>query len=168
MAAVSTAIVAGMGLASAYSQSAALGIQSEYETQQAESNSKLLAIKEKEALNAGDKDAAKLKRQAASIQGSQRASLAASGVVVNYGSGQDVVDETGLFASNDAAKIKNNAFLEAWGYKTESQNITGKAKMGAIAAKGQQFATLLGGAGKSFEAFSGSAPQTSGGGYFSK
>lgn len=155
MAAATTAILAGVSLASAYSESQSLGLQADFEKKQAEANSQILDIKARNAVANGEKDASLLKKKAAAVKGDQRAALAASGVVVDFGSGQQAQDENDLFSSIDAEKIKNNAMLEAWGYEVEKSNTLFKAKMSGIAAQGKQANTLLTGGVSAAKAFGG-------------
>lgn len=155
MAAATTAILAGTALAGAYVQSQAIGLQNDLEKQQAKFNAKLLDVRSKQAIESGEIQATNLKKQAAATKGSQKAASAGSGVVTNFGSTQDVQNDTDLFSSINAEKIKNNAALEAWGYQVEKINVESKAKFSGLGAKNQQAATLLTGGAQILGAFKG-------------
>jgi hypothetical protein len=153
-----TAIMATAAASSAYSDSVSLGIQAAQEKKNAANNARIMEIRAKEAEQAGERGARELKDKANKIKGSQKAALAASGVVVDFGSGQELQDETELFASIDAERIKNNAMMEAWGYKTQGQNAMLQGEFNSMALKNKANATLLGGAAKAaaygFDGFS--------------
>lgn len=140
--------MAMMTMASAWSQSSAMGDQAIQEETVARINSKLLDKKAEDALERGKSSAADFRKKADGFKGSQLAALAQSGVDVNYGSALNARTETDLLSIEDEEKIKNNAALEAWGYKTESINAQLNGKYKAQALRNQGNATLLGGISK--------------------
>lgn len=55
------------------------------------------------------------------LVGEQRAALAGQGVVVDNGTGAVLVDQGQADAHADALTIRNNAYLEAWGFQTTAR-----------------------------------------------
>lgn len=62
----------------------------------------------------------KHQQKTALLVGQQKAAYGASGVDVNYGTPVEIMAETVLHGEDDAATIRYNAELEAWGLKTEA------------------------------------------------
>lgn len=122
---------AATAISSAYAESVSMGLQADAETKSAEINARILELKAARALELGDKAAKDLKTKANMIGGQQKAALAASGVVVDYGSADEIQEETELFSSLDAERIRNNATLEAFGYKFQGQNLQTQAEFNA-------------------------------------
>lgn len=156
-------VMAAATLSGAYADSVSLGLQADAEKKQAEINNKIMNLKAKQAAENGEVGAAKLKAQANKMQGSQRAALAASGVVVDYGTAADIQDETSLFSSIDAEKIKNNAMLEALGYKMQGANILMQGEFNSMALNNKAQNSLLTGAIKAgaygYQAYNGGTPK---------
>lgn len=141
-----------------YSTNQNLAMQSEFETMQAETNARILELKIGKAKEQGEKDAAEVKKRAGQLKGAQKVASAASGVVVDFGSAQELQSETDLLSSIDAERVKNNSMLEAWGYKIQQSNILGTARMNALVNKNKGIAALITGtlsaAGHAFDAYS--------------
>jgi hypothetical protein len=148
MAATTLAVIgASTALAGAYQDSIAMGIQADQEKLNAQQNAEILAIRAKEAAANSEKQAAQLKLKANQIKGAQKAALAASGVVVDYGSGAKIQEETELFAALDSENIKTNAYAEAWGFKFQAGQTLAQGNFNAMALKNKAKATLLTGVG---------------------
>lgn len=94
--------------------------QAEFEQAQNEFNAKISDLQSQDALERGDQEAISLMREATAIKGSQRASAAAQGVVVDQGSNLDLQNETQQMAAEDVNRIKMNAIRESFGYKTQA------------------------------------------------
>jgi len=143
---MASTVMAAATLSGAYADSVSLGLQADAEKKQAEINNKIMNMRAKQAQENGEREASQLKSQANKMQGSQRAALAASGVVVDYGTAADLQEETSLFSSLDAEKIKNNAMLEALGYKMQGANILMQGDFNAMAYNNKAQNSLLTGA----------------------
>jgi len=63
----------------------------------------------------------------AQIFGMQRANMAANGVDLGQGSAHDVLTSTELMGARDAAQLETNAMREAWGYKTQANDLEANA-----------------------------------------
>lgn len=144
--AAATAAFAVATMASAYSQSVAMGEQAKQEELIAENNARMAKIRVEETLKQGEVDAAAFRGKMARFKGSQKAALAASGVDVNFGSAQRIQEETEMLAAVDEQRIKNNAALQAWGFQTESVNASLQSKYKAQALRNQGQTVLIGGA----------------------
>lgn len=143
-----SALSATMAVGSAYDESVSLGIQAAQEKKQAGVQARLDEIRADQAKKKGDSDAKTLQDKAAKLIGSQKAAAAASGVVVDYGSSEEMQQEADLLSSIDVEKIKNNAMLEAWGYKVSGQNKILQGEFDSMALKNKATSTLLTGLGK--------------------
>lgn len=141
--AVGSGISGVAGLFGASSQADAMKAQGEYQKTVADFNAQLSELQSKDAIDRGGKEAAQVKEQAKQMIGSQRAIMAASGVVVDSGSAAEVQADTQKMATQDAVTIRNNAAREAWGYKTQALNYTTQGNMQNAAAKMNAGNTLL-------------------------
>lgn len=145
MAALS-AIAIGLGaltLYSAYEQSESMKAQGEYQKQQGDMNARLSGMQAEDAIKRGDLAAAAHRRKSRSLVGYQRAAAAASGVDVNYGSARDTQMDTMEMSAFDEMTIKNNAWRESWGYKTQALQYTQQGQMAASGAERNARNTLL-------------------------
>ena len=153
-------------MASAYSQSVAMGEQAKQEELINENNQRMAKIRVEETLKQGESDAAKLRGQVAKFKGTQKASMAASGTDVNFGSNLAVRAETEMLALEDEQRIKNNAALQAWGYQVESVNSGFQAKYKANALRAQAQTALISGVAQAGAIYYGGrgmkAPKTDG------
>lgn len=112
----------------------------------ANQNASLLNKSAKQAIAQGEDRVGAISRQARQITGQQRASFAGQGVSVESGSAADVQEETALLAGEDIARVRNNAALEAFGFRTRAYN---EKQVGAAARRAGAFSagsTLLGAA----------------------
>lgn len=141
-------LLAATAVSGAYSESVSMGLQADAEEKSAAINARILELKAARAIELGDKSAKDLKTKANMIGGQQKAALAASGVVVDYGSAGDIQQETELFSSLDAERLRNNATLEAFGYKFQGQNLQTQAEFNAQALRNKGNNALLTGVAK--------------------
>ncbi len=140
--------MAMMTMASANSTATAMGEQANQEEMVAGINSEFLKVKANQALKQGEKDLDAFKVKSAKFKGDQLVALAQSGVSVDYGSALNARTETDLLSAEDEGRIKNNAALQAWGFKTESVNALLQGKYKAQGLRNQAQSTLLGGVAK--------------------
>lgn len=97
-------------------------------------NAGIADIQAADATRRGTLDANNLNSQTRQLAGSQRATLAASGVDVNSGTAAAIVDETYILGERDATTIRNNAALEAFGFQTQAADLRQQGAMAADAA----------------------------------
>jgi len=129
--------------ATSYSQSKAIGMEGEYNASVYESNARIQRLMAEDAIIRGDKEAVKAKQAAKRLIGSQRAALGAQGIDIESGSALDIQEETASLGAEEALNIKNNAWREAWGYRSAATDLEGRAKMTRITAKNRQKNTIL-------------------------
>lgn len=142
---------------------------------------KLTEQQVRDSLKKGDIAVSISRQRTKKAIGSQRAALAAQGIRIDEGSARDVQLETAEIGELDAMNIRNNAAREAFGYKVQSisQRMKGESqmfakliqasgyrmkgieygyrgKMAEIAGQTEAAQTLLTGALKSYDYYSGS------------
>lgn len=103
--------------------------QGNYEGDLLEQNAGLADIQAQDTLARGREDEGRQRRSNRQLAGSQRAALAASGVDINSGSAQDVVDSDAALGEFDAMTIRNNAARQAWGYQVQAADYRRNAAM---------------------------------------
>ncbi|MDO4775817.1 MAG: hypothetical protein Q4A06_00025 [Cardiobacteriaceae bacterium] len=81
------------------------------------------------ARHAGDHEAARYSLQAGNAMASQRAALAANGVVMHEGSAQELQDTAEMMTAIDIQSIRNNAINEAFGYTHKASDLLSQAGM---------------------------------------
>lgn len=95
------------------------------------------------------------------VLGSQRAGYGASGVDVGTGSAVDVYGDTARVGELDAMTIRNNAALEAYGYKVQGSSFRAQQQNAQQRGK-DAWTTLLTGGAQAFGSYAAGA--SSGGG----
>jgi hypothetical protein len=135
-------------IGNAYAQAQSIKAEAEYKQKVFEMNTQLAEYQADDALKRGTKEAAAQHRRGNQMVGEQRASLAAQGVEVDYGSAADVQRETEMMSKLDEISIKNNAFREAWGYKTQAVDYATRGQMAKLAGENEFRNTLVTGGTK--------------------
>jgi hypothetical protein len=141
---VSGAIMMGTSaITGAYTQAEATKMQAKYAQQQGEANARMMELEAQDAIDRGDKESQTMRKKANLLQGKQRASMAAQGISLDSGSAQDILQETGEMGVEDAMTIKNNAYREAWGLRSQASNARSEGRMTRMGAKYEARSTLL-------------------------
>lgn len=135
-------------LGSAWEQSQALQAQGSFQLNMARINQQFADMQADQVMRQGSAEASKIQRSANATVGAQRASAAAQGIDVNdaEGSAANKVSDTMLASAQDIAQTRNNAWMQAWGIRTQAGLNTISAEFNQ---KGANFAanqTLLTGA----------------------
>lgn len=138
-----TAIQVGTSIYGANKEADAAEAQGIYQSNMFNYNAKLADYSASDALKRGDKAVDALGRDVKKTIGSQRAALAAQGIEVDSGSALDVQANTQTLGKLDALQIKNNAIMEAYGYKVEAQQAKTNAQMALTAANTKANNTIL-------------------------
>lgn len=81
------------------------------------------------ARHSGDHEVARYSLQAGNAMASQRAALAANGVVMGEGSAQELQDTAAMMTAIDIQSIRNNAINEAFGYTHRTSDLLSQAGM---------------------------------------
>ena len=126
-----------------FNQSRAYSAEGAYQKQIYDSNAQIADIQAADAIDRGNRDASALKKQTKRLIGSQRAALAAQGIEVNDADALALQMDTAGQGAQDALKIKNNAWMEAWGYKVQSANYTSQGNFANLAAQNKSRNTIL-------------------------
>jgi hypothetical protein len=129
--------------ANAYVQAGAISEQGKFQTQQMETNARMAKMQADQATKRGEKAAQAVRQKTKQLIGSQRAALAAQGIEVNADTAADIQADTSALGALDALTVKNNAWLEAWGYKVQANDYETQAKMVSNAAKYNSKMTLV-------------------------
>lgn len=143
----SAAIIGGAqavgAIGSAYASAKAQQSQGVYQSEMAKVNATFAEEQSSEAIQAGNKSANRVESGAQQTMGSQRAALAAQGIDVDVGSAAQVQSGTQNQAALAELTIKNNAYLQAWGYKVQATNDIYSGKFAGMAANNAASSTLL-------------------------
>lgn len=140
-----TAAIGIMSVASAYGQSEATKMQGQYQKTMADINARNANLQAEDAIKRGDKASSDYKKKVNQTVGSQKAAFAAQGIDISSGSAQDIVAETYNIGNLDAITIKNNAYREAMGYRSQAFNYGTEGKFAELSANTNARNTLIAG-----------------------
>lgn len=127
------------GLSQAYGQ-----YQSgRYSEKLADRNADIARAQGKDAESRGAIAEQRLRQSARATAGAQRAAAAASGVKVDSGTAADLVAQTERLAELDVLTLRNNAALEAWGYRTQAADLQAQGQIARYTGINQATGTLL-------------------------
>lgn len=124
---VSTAVT----VAQAYNQSEALKAEGEYNQKISNLNAKFNDLAAEDAIERGKNEATRKGQETRQLIGRQRALAAAQGISADTGSIADIISDTAKAGSDDVMTITNNAYREAYGYKSQA----GQLRMAGDAAR---------------------------------
>lgn len=155
------------GFGSAMASASAQKSVASFQAGQYERNAEFADFKATEAIRMGESEAQKAAIQNKRLKGAQRATAAAQGIDPDSGSALDISAETAGLSALDQVMIRNNAWKQAWGYRTEASQLRTQARMTRIQGKYGARSTLLTGglnaATSIMVGFSESGSKTSGG-----
>lgn len=142
----------GMSTASAIGSASAQRDALGYQAGIADINAKLAEASAQQELARGRSEERQLQLQAENMKGSQRAAMAANGIVLGEGTAKNIVESTDYMAEQDMATIRANAARAAFGYRTQGMNYQAQAAGQRAQAAGispfmQGASTFLTGAG---------------------
>ena len=143
MGAAGGGVMAGLGLFQAYGQATGAKAMGDYQNTMSKINSRNAEIAADDAIERGKESVNNYRKKVNQVVGSQRAGYASGGIDVGYGSAQAVQDETREIGQADVATIKNNAFLEAMGYKAQAQESSRRGRLAQQAGQNEYANTLL-------------------------
>jgi hypothetical protein len=126
---------------SGIAQANALKAQMEVQKQVSEMNQRVADYKAKDAIERGKEDEVQYRKQVKRVIGAQRAALGASGIEIGSGSALDLQTDAAAIGEADALTIRQNARMEAFGYKMEGLGIASQGKINQAALGGQLAAT---------------------------
>jgi hypothetical protein len=126
----------------AYSQSQALKAQGEAQKAYAQMNAKLAEAQAGDAIARGEREAKEHGKQVRQLVGSQRAAIAAQGIELDDGDAEALQIDTETIGAQQMLQIKNNAWREAWGFKTQASSYQAQGEMAAATARTAARSTL--------------------------
>jgi hypothetical protein len=154
MSAAST-IMGAVGQANAGAASAA---QANYQAQLARNNQQIAEWNAQRALQQGQVAEQQQRFKTSQVIGSQRAALASQGGDVNSGSPLDIVGDSARAGEFDAQTIRNNAAMQAYGFRVQAANAGAQSELYRQSAANTMDAlpfsigsSLLGGASSLFD-----------------
>jgi hypothetical protein len=127
-------------------------------------NQRLAESTAQQTLLTGEREVQRSQMATANLKGSQRASMAANGIVLGEGTANQVLTSTDVMGEIDANTLQANAVRGAWGYRTQSvaqtnqsrtqaanlssQGAMSRAAAGAVSPSAAATTSLLGSAGQ--------------------
>jgi hypothetical protein len=120
---VITAVGTAATVYSQYEQQKSQNAANDFNSQMLQRGAQAKEIQAQTALEQGKVAEDAQRKKVQSVIGSQRAQAAASGLLVDSGTTQQVTEDTAGFGELDALAIRNNAQREAWGIRNESQDL---------------------------------------------
>jgi hypothetical protein len=148
MAAASSVILGGMAaaqLGSSAMQADAQRRQGKFQEAMSRINERRATLEAEDAMVRGEKEAGRYQKQVNQVIGQQRSGYAAQGVVVSSGTAAAIQEETAKMGAEDVQTIRNNAFREAMGFKSQAQQYGMSGRMARRAANFSADQTLLAG-----------------------
>ena len=136
----------GLQLAQGIGQANALNAQGEYQKAMSEINARNAEIMARKRLEKGEEEAKLYGQKLNQTVGTQRVSYAAQGVDIDDGSAAEIQKQTFEIGADDIEQLRNNAFLEAMGYKSQAQDIRRQGDMALVGARTAASQTILGAA----------------------
>jgi hypothetical protein len=118
---------------------AAAGVEAQGKYEQAilEQNAGFAEKQAEVALEIGDQEALRHKAAIRGLIGSQRVIAGAAEIDLNSGSMADIQEETRLIGDDEERRIRNNAALQAWGFKVEAMDLRNRGKLARMGASSQ-------------------------------
>jgi hypothetical protein len=106
-------------------------------------NAKVADLQAVDAITRGEWGVSRHRKGVQALVGTQRASFAAQGVVVDQDTAGQVVDQTIQLGEEDAATIRTNAIREAWGFKVQAADQRLRGKLAKAEGDSAAIGTLL-------------------------
>lgn len=151
----------GMSVIGQGQQAAAQAGIANYQAQLARNNQMIAEWNARRALEQGRVAEQQQRFKTASLIGAQRAALAGQGGDINSGSPLDIVGDSARAGEFDARTIRNNAAMQAYGFRVQAANAGAQSNLSSASAANTManlpFAlgsSLLGGASSLFKGLS--------------
>lgn len=114
----------------------------------ADYNAKMNEYTAQDAQRRGEEEATALQRRGAALKSSQRATMAAKGLDLGYGTAADLQDQTDFFTQADVATARTNAARDAWSARAQGGLSLAQGRAASSNANMQATASLISGAGQ--------------------
>lgn len=158
LALATTALSTGLSIAGQGQQAAASAAQANYQAQLARNNQMIAEWNARRALQQGRVAEQQQRFKTAQVIGAQRAALASQGGDINSGSPLDIVGDSARAGEFDARTIRNNAAMQAYGFRVQAANAGAQSELYRQSAANTMDAlpfgigsSLLGGASSLFD-----------------
>lgn len=135
---ISSLMIAGAGM-SAYGQYKA----GKHNQALMNFNAKIGEMRADDAIERGKSSESRHRVDVRQFIGQQRAAMGAEGVELDDGSALQVQQDSAYFGELDALTIRNNAALEAWGYKVGATNDRMQGEIDSASGRSGAAGTLL-------------------------
>lgn len=136
--AVASAVVGGIGAISqgigTYQTSQANAAAADYQSQIYANNAAIARQNANDVITAGNEKANQIKLDTAQKIASQRAAMAASGIVADEGTGSELTASTSTYGEMDVLTTQQNAQKEARNYLQQASNYTAQSDMYSLSA----------------------------------
>ena len=113
-------------------------------------NAKLLEKQADSVLDVGNDNAMAARRRTRLLVGEQRAAAAGQGIDVNSGVAADLQEQAASFGAEDEARIRREAFDNAWGVRTQASNQRMEGRYARREGTNKAIGTGLGGMGQAY------------------
>ncbi len=145
-------------------QANATAAAANYNAQIGDMNAKISERRADDAIERGKTAEQQKRQQVALFKGKQHAAMAANGVDLSFGSPLDTLVDTAVMGELDALTIRSNTYREAYDYRVDAANKTAGANLKRMEASNARsggfigaMGTVLTGAGKAYQQYSGSS-----------
>lgn len=140
-----TSVAGGLYQASASANAA------NYQAQINEQNAILADRRAKDAIERGQMEEERKKREGSLLRKQQEASFAAANIDTGYGSALDIITSSAFAAELDAAIIRSSAEREAEDFEVQAVNFRNQAQQDRYSAKGAKIGGLFGAVGTALD-----------------
>ena len=137
---VGTALIQGI---QGYRATKAATQESKYLESQYNANSRMAMMQAEDAVRRGDQKALEVRKQGKKLVGAQRAAMAAQGLDIEADDALAIQTETAGLTAEDSKQIQNNAWMDAWGYRVQSQDYASKARFARVQGMQKANSTIL-------------------------
>lgn len=135
--------MAGIQMLQGMGEASAIKAQGEYQKAMADINARNAELMAERRLKKGDEDAKLYQQKINQTVGAQIASYAGQGVALDSEIAQQVQQQTYEIGHEDIQQLKNNAYLEAMGYKTEAFNTRLNSRMSLYATNAKANSAMM-------------------------
>lgn len=130
-------------VASAAMQAQSQRQQAKYQSAVADQNADIAEAQAQDAVNRGNIAADQRRRDMRQRQGTQAATMGATGAELSSGNALDIFADTAQFGTLDALTTVNNAQREAYGYQVQGMNATAQGNAAQSQARAAVTQTIL-------------------------
>lgn len=138
------ALSAGVSMMGTLASGSAAYGQAKMQADMAAQNARLSEAAAVDAIERGDKAAARHYQQLSALKGNQIAAAAASGIDTGFGSAVEIQIDTAILGNEDANIIRENAMREAKGLRIDAWNYRAQRNAAKAAASQAVVSTVIG------------------------